>query len=318
MKNNRVCILGGTGFVGRHLTARLTAMGIECRIPTRSPELYRALRLNGPVELVQTNLFDQEQLCSSFSRCDAVINLVGILNQDSTSSFQQLHVELPDLIIDACKDAKVKRLLHMSALNASTTGEVSDYLYTKGEAQNRVLTNSSSHGGLNVTSFGPSVIFGPDDSFFNRFAGLLKLVPGPFPLACPDTRFAPVYVGDVARAFAESLDNKKTWKKHYELCGPRSFSLQELVQYSAKQLGLNKQIIGLNDSLSRLQGRALGMLPGKPFSYDNYLSLQIDSICSSDGLSQLGIPATDIDAVVPYYLGQGSQRSRYLKLRSQA
>lgn len=316
MKNNRVCILGGTGFVGRHLTARLTTMGIECRIPTRYPEPYRAIRLNGPVELVPTNLLDPKQLRSRFSHCDAVINLIGILNQGSDSSFQRLHIELPDLVIDACKSAKVSRLLHMSALNASTTGEVSDYLRTKGEAQNRMLTNSSSHGRLNVTSFGPSVIFGHDDSFFNRFAALLKLTPGPFPLACPGSRFAPVYVGDVARAFTESLDNRKTWKKHYELCGPRIFTLQELVQYTARQMGLNKQIIGLSDALSRLQGRVLGLLPGKPFSYDNYLSLQIDSVCSSDGLSELGIKATDIDAIVPYYLGQRSERSRYLKLRS--
>lgn len=315
MKNNRVCILGGTGFVGRHLTARLTAMGIGCRIPTRYPESNRSMRLNGPVELVPTNLFDPEQLHARFSQCDAVINLIGILNQDSDNSFQRLHVELPDMVIDACKSAKVNRLLHMSALNASTTGEVSNYLRTKGEAQNRVLTNSSAHGGLNVTSFGPSVIFGPDDSFFNRFATLLKLIPGPFLLACPDSRFAPVHVGDVARAFAGSLDNRETWKRHYELCGPRSFTLRELVQYTARQMGLNKRIIGLSDNLSRLQAKALGLLPGKPFSYDNYRSLQIDSICSSDGLSELGIQATDIDAIVPYYLGPLSQRARYLKLR---
>ncbi len=318
MKNNRVCILGGTGFVGRHLTARLTADGIECRIPTRYTEQYRAIRLNGPVELVKSNVFDPKQLRSLFTDCDAVINLIGILNQGGNTSFQRIHVKLPDMIIAACKSTKVSRLLHMSALNASTTGDVSDYLRTKGEAQNRVLTNSSRHGGLNVTSFGPSVIFGPDDSFFNRFAGLLKLSPGLFPLACPNSCFAPVYVGDVARAFTESLHNSKTWKKHYELCGPRIFTLRELVEYTAKQMGLNRKIIGLSDTFSRIQAHLLGHFPGKPFSYDNYRSLQIDSVCSKDGLSELGIQATDIDAIVPYYLGQRSERSRYLKLRSQA
>lgn len=293
-------------------------MGIECRIPTRHSEPYRALLLNGPVELIKANVFDPEQLNALFTDCDAVINLIGILNQGASGGFQRLHVELPDIVIGACKGAKVSRLLHMSALNASVTGEVSEYLRTKGEAQNRVLTNSSVHGGLNVTSFGPSVIFGHDDSFFNRFASLLKLAPGLFPLACPNSRFAPVYVSDVARAFAESLDNKQSWKKHYELCGPRSFTLRELVEYTARQLGLKRRIIGLNDTLSRIQGHLLGHFPGKPFSYDNYLSLQIDSVCSKDGLGELGIQATDIDAVVPYYLGQRSERSRYLKLRSQA
>ncbi len=292
-------------------------MGIECRIPTRYTEPYRAILLNGPVKLIKSNVFDPEQLHSLFTDCDAVINLIGILNQGGNSSFQRIHVELTDLVIDTCKHAKVGRLLHMSALNANVTGEVSEYLRSKGEAQNRVLTNSNAHIGLNVTSFGPSVIFGHDDSFFNRFASLLKLTPGPFPLACPDSRFAPVYVGDVARAFAESLNNKQTWKRHYELCGPRVFTLRELVAYTAKQLGLKRRIIGLNNTLSRAQGHLLGHFPGKPFSYDNYLSLKIDSLCSKDGLGELGIQATDIDAVVPYYLGQRSQRSRYLKLRSQ-
>jgi len=273
------------------------------------------MHLNGAVELVSTDLFDPRQLHTLFSNCGTVINLIGILNQDSDNSFQRLHVELPDLILDACKRAKVKRLLHMSALNANTTRETSEYLHSKGEAQNRMLTNSSSHGGLNVTSFGPSVIFGHDDSFFNRFAALLKLMPGPFPLACPDSRFAPVYVGDVTKAFAESLNNKRAWKRHYELCGPRSFTLRELVQYTARQMGLKRWVIGLNNSMSRMQGHTFAMLPGKPFTYDNYLSLQIDSVCSSDGLAQLGITATDIDAIVPYYLGPHSERSRYLRLR---
>ena len=318
MKNNRVCILGGTGFVGRHLTSRLTAMGIECRIPTRYTEPYRAMRLNWPVELVQANVFDPQQLHSLFTDCDAVINLIGILNQGGSSSFQRIHVELPDLVVDTCKSTKVGRLLHMSALNANSSTATSEYLRSKGEAQNRVLTNSSAHGGLNITSFGPSVIFGHDDSFFNRFAGLLKLAPGLFPLACPDSRFAPVYVGDVAAAFVAALDNKQTWKRHYELCGPRVFTLHELVTYTAKQLGVKRRIIGLNDTLSRIQGHLLGHFPGRPFSYDNYLSLQSDSVCSNDGLGELGIQATDIDAVVPYYLGQRSQRSRYLKLRCRA
>jgi len=286
-------------------------MGIECRIPTRYTEPCRAIRLNGPVELVTANVFDPQQLKTMLRDCDAVINLIGILNQGGNSSFQRIHVNLPDLVIDVCKSAKVNRLLHMSALNANTTEKVSAYLRTKGEAQNNLLTNS----GLHVTSFGPSVIFGHDDSFFNRFASLLQLLPGPFPLACPNSRFAPVYVGDVARAFAESLYYEETEGKHYELCGPRIFTLRELLQYTAEQMGLNRTIIGLNNTLSRIQGHVLGHFPGKPFSYDNYLSLQIDGVCSSNGLSKLGIQATDIDTVVPYYLGPRSERARYLKLR---
>jgi NADH dehydrogenase len=212
--------------------------------------------------------------------------------------------------------AKVDRLLHMSALNANAEGKLSTYLRTKGEVQGLVLSKSVRGHGINATSFGPSVIFGPDDSFFNRFAGLLKLLPGPFPLACANSRFAPVYIGDVAKAFATALENKKTWGKHYDLCGPNTFTLRQLVKYTAEQLELKRPILELPDILARIQGHVLGHFPGKPFSYDNYLSLQIDSVCSgNNGLVELGIEPTDIDAVVPYYLGENSERSRYPQLR---
>jgi uncharacterized protein YbjT (DUF2867 family) len=316
MKNNRVCILGGTGFVGRHLTATLASMGIKCKIPSRHIEPNKAMLLYGQVELVKANIFELEQLTSLFSDCDAVINLVGILNENSKGGFQRAHLDLTRLVIDACKQAKIPRLLHMSALNANASGNLSTYLRTKGEAQNLVMSDSVRQDGINATSFGPSVIFGPDDSFFNRFAGLLKLLPGPFPLACADSRFAPVYINDVARAFTEALHNRNTWGRHYDLCGPRIFSLRQLVKYTAEQLELKRPIIALPDMLARLQGHLLGHFPGKPFSYDNYLSLQLDSVCSGDsGLEALGIEPTDIDAVVPYYLGQSSERSRYPQLR---
>jgi NADH dehydrogenase len=201
----------------------------------------------------------------------------------------------------------------MSALNADEAKGPSIYLKTKGEAENRAHTLGRPQ--IRVTSFRPSVIFGADDSFFNRFADLLRQLPGPFPLACPNARFAPVFVGDVVEAFACSLDRKTTWGRHYELCGPNSYSLKELVEYTARQLGRKGPILGLSDRLSRLQARVLGLVPGKPFSYDNYLSLQIDSLCRQDGLAELGIEATPIDAVVPFFLAGKGERARYQKLR---
>jgi NADH dehydrogenase len=249
--------------------------------------------------------------------CDAVINLVGILNEGGRSnSFKHVHVELADQLVKACKETGVGRLLHMSALNATETGRVSKYLRTKGEAENHVLTHSQGQHSVQVTSFRPSVIFGPDDSFFNRFAALLKL-PGPFPLACPKARFAPVYVGDVVEAFSRTLHDRTTWKQQYQLCGPRIFSLQELVRYTADQLGKRKIIIPLPDAVARAQGHIFGLLPGKPFSYDNYLSLQIDSICKENGLCALGITPTDINEVVPFYLRERSEKMRFSDLRRQ-
>jgi len=312
MKTNRVCILGGTGFVGRHLVAQLTSEGIDCIIPSRNPQRYRDMLTNPRVKMSATNPYDGQQLASCLEGCQAAINLIGIINEVGSARFQQAHVALAEQLVKACKRAGVPRLLHMSALNANEANGPSDYLKTKGEAENRTHTLAPPQ--TRVTSFRPSVIFGEDDSFFNRFAKLLKQLPGPFPLACADARFAPVFVGDVAKAFSRTLDDSHTWGKHYQLCGPRVFSLQELVEYTAHCLGLKKRIIRLSPALSALQARILGLLPGKPFTYDNYLSLQVPSTCTEDGLRQLGIAATDMDAVVPFFLGGKSERMRYYRL----
>jgi uncharacterized protein YbjT (DUF2867 family) len=312
---SRVCIIGGTGFVGRHLINRLSNAGYQCVVPSRQPQRFRQLEVGNRVELIKADLFDESQLDNCLQGCDAAINLVGILNESSaTGQFHRIHVELTDRIVESCKRQNVNRLLHMSALNADESRGKSIYLKTKGEAENRVHTLGQPQ--IRVTSFRPSVIFGHDDSFFNRFAQLLKTLPGPFPLACPNARFAPVFVGDVTEAFARALHDRTTWRQHYELCGPRAFTLRELVEYTAGQLGLNRPVIGLNNSLSALQGKLFQLLPGKPFTYDNYLSMQSDSVCSQDGLAQLGIAATDIDAVVPYFLAERSEKRRYRSLRS--
>jgi NADH dehydrogenase len=204
----------------------------------------------------------------------------------------------------------------MSALHANEASGSSQYLRSKGEGENRAHT----HGGatMRVTSFRPSIIFGPGDSFFNRFAGLLRYSPPIFPLACAESRFAPVYVGDVTEAFARALDDRATFGKHYDLCGPQDYSLKELVEYTARVVGLQRMVVALGDLPSRLQARLLGLMPGKPFTLDNYLSLQIDSICSRNGLTELDIEATAIETVVPLYLGKAGYRARYDSYRRQA
>jgi len=309
---NKVCILGGSGFVGRHLTARLSAAGIACRIPSRHPERQRHLLPLPGVELVPSNGLDPQTLAGLFQGCRAVINLVGILNENRPGDFQRIHAELPVAVLEACKTSGVPRLLHTCALQASEQAP-SRYLQTKAAGEQALFRLGPPE--VAVTSFRPSVIFGPDDSFFNRFAGLLSSLPGPFPLACPRARFAPVYVGDVAEAFARSLDDPATRGQRYELCGPRVFTLEELVRYTATLLGLRKRILCLPDFAARWQAALLERVPGKPFSRDNYLSLQLASLCGEDGLGRLGIAATDVDAVMPYALGGMDERGRYMRLR---
>lgn len=316
MRISKICLLGGTGFVGRHLIRQLTQSDYQLRVLTRRRERNRGLLVLPNLVLIEADIHDVRVLSDQFTGCDAVINLVGILNEKGSngSGFRRMHVELPQKIIEACLTAGVTRLVHMSALNADANQGGSHYLRSKGEGENLV------HGtqGLQVTSFRPSVIFGPGDSFFNRFAALLKFSPLVFPLACPNARFAPVYVEDVVKAFDRCVNEANTHGQRYDLCGPEIYTLQQLVEYTARIIDVRRKIIGLSDTLSRLQARIFGLLPGKPFSLDNYHSLQTDSICQGEFHTDFNAAPTPVEAVVPSYLAPSGQRLRYDDYRRSA
>jgi NADH dehydrogenase len=169
--------------------------------------------------------------------------------------------------------------------------------------------------GLAVTSFRPSVMFGPGDGLFSRFAQLLALAPLAFPLACPRARFAPVYAGDVAACFTAALDDPGTHGARYDLCGPEVWTLHQLVAYTAEQAGLSRWIIPLGDRLSQLQAWSMEWVPGKPFSRDNLRSASIDSVCSGPFPERFGIEPKSIDQVVPGYLGGRQKIPRLMLMR---
>jgi len=297
MSNSRVTLLGGTGFVGTQLSCRLAEEFDEVILLTRHSQRSRALRILPNVHITNVDVHDADKLTEALRGSDVVVNLVGILNsagKKSANSFVGAHSDLTSKVVKACEVAGVPRYLHMSALNADAKNGSSEYLRSKGIAEDMVKASKS----LTWTMFQPSVIFGERDSFFNRFAGLLSALPV-FPLACPDSRMAPVYIGDVVEAMMGSLDDPSSAGQSIQLCGPKDYSLQELVEYTAKTCGLNRKVIGLPDGMARLQARIMEFAPGKPFSYDNYLSLQTDSVCSNDCQRQ----PTSIDAVVPTYIG---------------
>jgi len=305
MKQKQACIFGGTGFVGRHLVRRLGDAGYHCILPTRRGQRHRDLKLYPDVELRAIEDLSSQTVADCLRGCDLAVNLIGILNEEGNSRFQRVHVELVQRIVTAATRAGVPRLLHMSALNADATRGSSAYLRSKGEGQEIALAATGGDAALRVTSFCPSVIFGRGDSFFNRFAQLLELTPGVLPLACPDARFAPVWVGDVAEAMLRSIADEGAAGRRYDLCGPRIFTLAELVEYTAQQTGKRLFLAHLNDTASRLQAKLFGLLPGKPFTLDNYHSMQTPSICGDhNGLLELGIHPTDIEAIVPMYLGK--------------
>lgn len=312
MNSSTLAIIGGAGFVGSRLCARLARDGHTVRVLTRHRERHRDLLVLPTVEVWEGNPHDAAVLDALLAGCDVVINLVGILNEKrhDGSGFEHAHVELPRRIIEACRRRGIKRLLHMSALGADAAQGVSHYQRSKGRGEDLVLAASD----LDVTVFRPSVIFGPGDNFLRRFAGLLRLAPV-FPLACAGARFQPVFVGDVAECFARAIDNPQTIGQRYDLCGPRDYTLLELVRYTARISGMRRWILPLPDWLSRLQAEIFEWLPGKPFSRDNYLSTKHDNVCKKPFPAIFGITPTPLETVAPYYLGQAGERRRYERLR---
>jgi NADH dehydrogenase len=299
----RIAVLGGTGFVGRRLCEYLVAAGHEVRVLTRHRERHRDLLVLPTAQVIEADVHNPAVLKREFQGLDAVVNLVGILNEAGRDGkgFERAHVELPAKVVQACRQSGVGRLLHMSALHASPDGP-SHYLRSKGRGEQ--IVHAAGNDALQVTSFRPSVIFGPRDSFTNRFAGLLRQVPFVFPLACASARMQPVYVDDVAQAFVLALDRHETFGKRYNLCGPQVYSLREIVTYLARQLGLKRYILPLNDTLSYLQATVLQFAPGKPFTPDNYRSLQLASVCEASFPTIFGITPGRFDEIVPTYISR--------------
>jgi uncharacterized protein YbjT (DUF2867 family) len=306
MRNLSICVLGGTGFIGRALAARLTADGHSVKVLTRDRNGNRDLLVLPTVRLVRADVHDPAALEREFGGCDVVVNLVGILNErrpgrGSGAEFRRVHTELPMKVVRACRAAGVRRYLHMSGLKADSQRGPSHYLRSKGEAED-FIRRECAGGSPEFVIFQPSVVFGPGDEFVNKFATVLGLMPGVMPLACAGARFAPVYVGDVVEAFARSVDDRAVAGKTLQLCGPDVLTLGGIVRETAAALGLRRWILPLPAAVSRAQAAVMDYVPGKPFSTDNYLSATLDSVCDCDGLASLGIERTSMHGVVPAYL----------------
>ncbi len=313
MSNKTITILGATGYVGVQLAARLNARNYNIKALTRRKCRHNKLMVLSNVTIIEADTHDQAVLEQHFAGSDAVINLIGVLNEEgkTTHTFQNAHVELAKKTVNACKSVGVKRLLHMSALNADAEKGSSEYLKTKGRGEAAVFEAAGE--AVAVTAFRPSVIFGAEDSFFNRFAGLLKLLPV-FPLACGNSKLAPVFIGDVCDRIVESLEDNSTVGKSINLVGPKEYTLGDLVGYTARVAGIDKKIIMLPEWAAKLQAKVMGFIPGKPFTMDNYDSLQTDSTCDDEDAKQ----KTSIEAVVPGYIGMNDRNHRFQSYRTHA
>ncbi len=318
MKAARLLVIGGAGFIGRHVVARLVEGGAAVTVPTRRRGKASHLILLPTVEVIECDIHDDATFARLIAGQDTVINLVGVLQGSRASpygtEFAQAHVELPRRIVGQCKQAGVRRLLHMSALGADSTGP-SMYQRSKGDGEQLVRDSA-----LDWTIFRPSVVFGPEDRFLNLFATMAAWLPM-LPIGGAEVRFQPVYVGDVADAFVHAIDAAACFGKTYELAGPEILTLRELVQFAVSASGRRRPVFGLPDSVARLQARLMELAPGEPLlSRDNLDSMRRDNIASTQPYApaaELGLTLRGLEFAASYLSGR-SPRTRLSTFRTRA
>lgn len=314
MAIRNVTIVGGSGFVGRNLARILAERGAVVTIPTRNRErAKRELIVLPTVEVIEANVHADAGLERSIAGADAVVNVVGILHESRRDDFTRVHVDLPRRIAQACRRLGVARLIHVSALGADAAGP-SRYLRSKAEGE--AALRSVIEDAIALTLFRPSVIFGLGDSFLSMFARLLGIFPI-VPLGSPGARFQPVWVEDVARAMAQALDERDTFGQTYELCGPKVYTLRELVELTGEVTGNRRMVFGLGPGLSYLQALFMELLPWKILTRDNLRSMQVDNVCSCGWPELFRFSPSALEAVLPTYLERGP-RSYYDMFRERA
>jgi uncharacterized protein YbjT (DUF2867 family) len=309
-------VLGGTGFLGTRLVARLIKDGHRVTVLSRDAEQHKHLLVLPGLSLQNCDVYQEAQLSERFRGQDVVINLIGILNERGFggAGFRRAHTQLAQNVLQAARSAGVTRLLQVSALKAAIDAP-SYYLSTKGEAEKLIREQT---GTLDWTIFQPSVMFGPGDSFLNRFARLLAAIPLILPLARPNTRFQPVLVDDIVEALMRALHGGASSRQTYQLGGPKIYTLREIVDLVAKLTGRRRWIVALPNFAARLQALIMDFVPGRPFSTDNYRSLSVDSVCSEDGCARLGIKPQSMAASARQFLGIQEDNARLSQNRAAA
>jgi uncharacterized protein YbjT (DUF2867 family) len=306
-------VFGGAGFIGRYVVKRLAAAGHIVRVAGRDPEAALFLKPYGAVGQVVplfANVAEPATVARAVEGADFVVNLAGLLAEHRAGDFTRVQAEGARSIAAACAAAGVKRLVHVSAIGADPASP-SLYARSKGQGEQGVRAAFPS-----ATILRPSVVFGPEDQFFNRFAFIAMISPV-MPVISGATRFQPVYVGDVADAVIAALTRADATGRIYELGGPKVFTMRELLVWILEDIRRHRTLIGVPAGLARLQGAILERLPGKLLTRDQVVLLGQDNVVGQGVLSlaELGIVPTPIDLVVPGYLVRfrpgGARREQY-------
>ena len=303
MQNNQkiIAIFGAGGFLGKHLMRQLTKLGYRVKAATRNPYLkgyLKPLGSPGQIELFKVNIFDEQDVRKVLKDCDFVINLVGILYETKRQKFEQIHTQFPLLLSNLCNELGIKNLIHISALGIREKHS-SKYMQSKFEGEKNIKDTFKPSVILR-----PSVVFGPEDKFFNTFASLAQFSPILPLIGGGKTKFAPIYVGDVAKAIVKALELNNHEPKIYELGGPENYSFKELMNILLTEIKKKRFLLPIPFSAARFQSYFLQMLPNPLLTPDQVELLKYNNIVTGEYpvLKDLGITGTTIQSILPKYI----------------
>ena len=303
MQNNQkiIAVFGAGGFLGKHLMRQLTKLDYRVKVATRNPYLKGYLKLlgnPGQIELFKTNIFDPDDIKKVLKNCDFIINLVGILYETKKQKFNEIHSQFPYLLSNLCSEFRIKNLIHISALGVREK-HVSRYMQSKLQGEKNIQNTFRSSVILR-----PSVVFGPEDKFFNTFASIAQFSPILPLIGGGKTKFAPIYVGDVAKAIVKALELNNSKPKIYELGGPKNYSFKELMEILLSEIKKKRFLLPVPFGLAKFQSYFLEMMPNPLLTPDHVEMLKFNNIVSGEysTLKDLGITGTTIQSILPKYI----------------
>jgi len=303
MQNNQkiIAIFGAGGFLGKHLMRELTKLDYRVKVATRNPYLkgyLKPLGSPGQIELFKTNIFDQESVKQVLKNCDLAINLVGILYETRKQKFNQIHSQFPHLLSNLCNELGTKNLIHVSALGVRER-HTSQYMQSKLQGEKNIQDNFKPSVILR-----PSVVFGPEDKFFNTFASIAQFSPVLPLIGGGKTKFVPIYVGDVAKAVVKTLDLNNSEPEIYELGGPKNYSFKELMEILLIEIKKKRFLIPISFGMAKFQSYFLQMMSNPLLTPDQVEMLKHNNIVSGDypTLKDLGVSGTPIHNILPKYI----------------
>ena len=316
MKNRTVTVIGATGFLGRHTVRALAKAGWRIKAASRHPArgfFLRPLGSVGQIELVKCDVTDADSVGAAIRGSDAAVNLTGILFERG-QSFEDVQAAGAANVAEAAAAAGISALVHVSAIGADRHSD-SVYARTKAEGEEAMRRNFPG-----AVILRPSIVFGPEDSFFNKFAGMARYFPALPLIGGGKTRFQPVFVGNVAAAIVAGLDNPAARGRTFELGGPGVYSFKELMEITLRQTGRERALIPLPFRLAGIMAAFLQLLPGSVLTMDQVRLLKKDNVAGAGapGLADLGITPTSVEAVLPSYLWRYRAKGEYARTPSEA